>query len=82
MRRLVGRAALRLSAWGLALGVIIAIPLAFVFRALIVGVSLQLLDPLVWTPVMAMLAAVAFVAAFVPAQRAARIDPVTVLRAD
>lgn len=82
VRRLVGRSALRLSAWGLGLGLVIAIPLAFVFRALIVGVSLQLLDPLVWTPVMGMLAAVAFVAAFVPARRASRVDPVTVLRAD
>ena len=61
LRRLVGRAALRLSAWGLGIGLVIAIPLAFVFRALIVGVSLKLLDPLVWIPVIGMLAAVAFV---------------------
>ena len=51
LRRLVARAALRLSAWGLGIGLVIANPLAFV-------------------------------AAFVPARRAARVDPVTVLRTD
>lgn len=82
LRKLVGRAAFRLSAWGLGLGVLIAIPLAFLFRALLLGVSLQLLDPMVWVPVVGLLAVVAFAAALVPARRAARVNPVTVLRAE
>jgi putative ABC transport system permease protein len=79
---LVGRVALRLLAGGLLLGLLIAVPLAFVFRALLVGVSLDLLDPWAWMPVVALLGAVTVFAAFLPARRAAAVNPVDVLRAE
>jgi predicted permease len=79
---MVGRLAFRLAAAGLVVGLVVAVPMAFLFRAIIIGVSLQLLDPWVWTPVVLMLAAVAAMAALVPARRASRVDPVTVLRAE
>jgi predicted permease len=79
---IVGRLALRLSGWGLAAGLVIAVPLAFVFRALMVGFSLSVTDPLSWLPVLAALAGVTVLAAIVPARRASRVDPMRVLRAE
>ena len=79
---IVGRAAVRLLTAGLVVGLLIAIPLAFVFRALLVGVELDLLDPWAWTPVILALGAVTMLAAIVPARRAARVNPVEVLRAE
>ncbi len=40
------------------------------------------LDPITFASVVAMLFAVAFVASFIPAQRATRVDPILALRAE
>ncbi len=79
---IVGRLALRLAGWGLAVGLAIAVPLGFAMRAMIVGVSLSIDDPWSWLPVIAALAAVTLLAALVPARRAARVDPIRVLRVE
>lgn len=79
---LVGRLALRLSAIGLTAGVLITVPLALVFRSLLVGVTLPVFDPVAWLPVIAVLAGVTAVAALGPARRAARIDPMRVLKVE
>ncbi len=79
---LVGRLALRLSAIGLMAGLLITVPLAFVFRSLLVGVALPVFDPWAWLPVVAVLAMVTVVAAVGPARQAARIDPLSVLKVE
>jgi predicted permease len=65
---------------GIAVGTIAAIAAAKVMETLVFGVSAS--DPLTLAAVGATLACVAFVASLVPAYRAVRFDPVTVLRAE
>jgi predicted permease len=69
---------LRLAAMGLVLGVIGSMLLARTLRGLVYGVSPT--DPAAFASVVALLAIVAVVAAWVPARRAARVDPMQVLR--
>ncbi len=75
---LVVRQSVRLVLAGGAGGFAIAVPLAFAIRAALIGISP--IDPLAVVPTLVALAAVAIVAAAVPARRAARIDPVRALR--
>ena len=75
---LVVRQAVRLAVYGSIAGVAIAVPIAFGLRALLAGVSP--LDPLALAPTLALLFVVAIAAAVIPARRAARVDPVSVLR--
>lgn len=82
LRAIVGRLALRLSGAGLAGGLLVTVPLALVFRSQLVGVTLAVFDPWAWLPVVAALAGITFIAALGPARRAARVDPVSVLRAE
>ena len=79
---IVGRLALRLAGWGLAAGLILSVPAAFALRAMLVGITLSVADPLSWLPVLAALGGVTVLAAIVPARRAARVDPVRVLRVE
>jgi predicted permease len=65
---------------GIAAGTIAAIASAKVMEALVFGVSPA--DPLTLAAVGATLACVALMASLVPAYRALRVDPVTVLRAE
>jgi putative ABC transport system permease protein len=65
---------------GIAAGTIAALASARVMETLVFGVSAS--DPLTLAAVAATLALVAFMASLVPAYRALRLDPVTVLRAD
>jgi ABC-type lipoprotein release transport system permease subunit len=51
-----------------------------VLRALVYGVSTT--DPLTFAVVPVIVVAVAVLAAMIPARRAARVDPATVLRMD
>ncbi len=65
---------------GIAIGLLGAFALSRVLRAVLFDVSAH--DPLTYAAVAVMLAVVAAVACGIPAARAARIDPVTALRAD
>jgi ABC-type antimicrobial peptide transport system permease subunit len=72
------RAALRLVAMGIGAGVLIAIPAATVIESQLYGISPG--DPWNLVLVAAFLIAVATVAAYIPARRAARVDPMVALR--
>ena len=65
---------------GTAIGVVSALLLARVMSSLLFGVSSA--DPLTFTAIPLLLAAVAFVACYVPARRATRVDPLVALRTE
>ncbi len=76
--QLVVRQALWLVAVGLALGLLGAVVLTRVLRTFLFEV--EPLDPLTFVCVSAFLAVVALLASYLPARRAARIDPMVALR--
>jgi putative ABC transport system permease protein len=79
--RLVLGHGLLLVAIGLGIGVLAALILtAFVPQALLPNVSVR--DPLTFVTTSLVLAAVAALASFIPAQRATRIDPLVALRTE
>jgi hypothetical protein len=80
VRRLVTRQAVRLTLAGLAAGLALALPLAHAMRVVFLGISP--FDPVALAPAMAILAASAVAAAWLPARRAAAVDPARTLRAD
>jgi putative ABC transport system permease protein len=63
---------------GITLGLLAAVAIAKVVASFLVGVSAT--DPLTYAAVCLSLAAVALLASFVPAHRAAKVDPVIALR--
>ena len=69
-----------LTTIGIALGVGAALALSRVVRAVLFGVSPM--DPMTYAAVSGVLAAVMLLATYLPARRAARVDPVVALRAD
>jgi len=71
---------LRLTALGAALGIGASIALSRFLEGLLYEVSPA--DPATYAGVSAVLVAVALVACWIPARRAARIDPVQALRAE
>ncbi len=75
---LVLKQVVRLSAAGLVIGVLILIAAGGALERLLVGV--RPLDPATIAAAAAILAAVALIAAWVPATRAARVDPIAALR--
>jgi len=75
----IGRA-LRLTTIGLGVGIVLAAGAGQLLRGQIFGVSP--LDPVTFVAVVALLAAVAFLAAWLPARRAARVDPIVALRSE
>jgi putative ABC transport system permease protein len=77
---MVVRRGLALAAVGIALGSAGAWGLARVLQTLLFGVRPR--DPLTFVAVAALLGAVAFVASWLPARRAARVDPLSAIRAD
>ena len=80
VRRLFLRHGLWLIAAGIAVGVGVAAALTRVMAAFLFGVGPM--DPVTYAAVSAILALVALLATWLPARRAARVDPVLALRAD
>ena len=80
LRRLVLRDALGLTAAGVVLGVIAAVALGHGVAPVLIGVRPD--DPLTLGAVAGLAAAAGLVAAWSPARRAARTDPLAALRAD
>jgi ABC-type antimicrobial peptide transport system permease subunit len=77
---LVLKLSLRLVLIGLGIGVVLAIAATWTLSSFLYGVSSR--DPLIFLAVSMLLIAVAVVAGFVPARRAAQVDPMMALRAE
>jgi putative ABC transport system permease protein len=68
----------KLTLLGLIIGIVAALILARLAQGVLFGVSPT--DPITLGSVAAILAVVAFVASFIPARRATRVDPMVALR--
>ena len=77
MRLVLGQA-LRLTAIGVVMGLVLAAAAARLFSELLVGV--RPFDPATFAGVTGLLAAIAVLASYLPARRAARLDPLQALR--
>jgi predicted permease len=80
VRQLFLRHGLLLTGVGLALGTGVALAITRVMSALLFGVSPM--DPVTYVAVAASLGSIALLATYLPARRAARVDPIVALRAD
>jgi predicted permease len=78
--RMMTRQGLALSAAGIVLGMVGALVTAASLRTLLFGVSA--FDPLTFIGVPLLVGAIAVLACYLPARRAARIDPMTALRSE
>jgi putative ABC transport system permease protein len=76
--RLVVGQGMRLSALGIGIGILAAIALTRVMRKMLVGVSAT--DPATFAAIGALFLAVAALACWLPARRAAKLDPLVALR--
>ncbi|HEV7553018.1 MAG TPA: FtsX-like permease family protein, partial [Candidatus Angelobacter sp.] len=76
--RLVVGQGMRLAGIGLAIGIVLALLTTRLLRGLLFGVTPT--DPVTFAAVVALLSAVAFVACYVPAYKATRVDPMIALR--
>lgn len=77
---LILRRALLLTAAGIAAGIVCAVAIARLLRSFLYGVSV--LDPAVFGTVVLLLTLVALAAAFIPALRASKVDPMVTLRCE
>ncbi|MGB8475787.1 MAG: ABC transporter permease [Candidatus Acidiferrum sp.] len=78
MRRMVVLQGMRLVLVGLVIGVAAAVALSRYMASLVFGVKTS--DPTVFLAVVLVLSAVAWAAAYLPALRASRVDPIVALR--
>jgi putative ABC transport system permease protein len=76
--QLVLRESLRLAAAGIGIGLVAALAATRALSGLLFGTSVR--DPLTFTALAALLIAVAVLASYVPARRAAKVDPMVALR--
>jgi putative ABC transport system permease protein len=80
VRRIVVRQGMGLLAVGMAVGVPAALGAAHLLGRLLYGVGPG--DPLTFAGVIAVIAGVTWISAYIPARRATRVDPAIVLRGD
>ncbi|MCA9736051.1 MAG: ABC transporter permease, partial [Gemmatimonadetes bacterium] len=80
VRRLVIRDALGMVAGGLVVGVLLALALGSTLRSMLYGVAST--DPLTFLLAVPVLMAGAFLATWIPARRATRVDPTSAMRAE
>lgn len=78
--RLVLQQGMKLTGIGAAIGLVLSLLASQLLASLLVGVSAR--DPEVYVAVPLLLAAISLLACYVPARRAARIDPLLALRQD
>jgi len=71
---------IRLATAGIGLGVLIALAVTRLLAALLYGVGTS--DPATFVSVVALLAVVSLIASYLPARRAARVDPMVALRSE
>ena len=78
--RLILVSGIRLAAIGLTIGLVLSLLVSRLLAVLLFGITPR--DPLTMTIAAAVLAAVALLACYVPARRAARLDPLEALRCE
>jgi putative ABC transport system permease protein len=78
MLRMVVRQALRVSLAGAAAGIVITMGVSRLLTKFLYGVSPS--DPLTYVLVSALLTGVVLLSSYIPARRAARVDPIAALR--
>lgn len=76
--KLVVRQGMTLVGIGLGLGLVGAIAMTRVMTTLLFGVTAK--DPATFVAVAALLALIAFIACYIPARRATKVDPLMALR--
>jgi ABC-type antimicrobial peptide transport system permease subunit len=80
LRRMFVLSGLTLAGTGVAIGLAVAVGMTQLMKSLLFGISP--LDPLTYVTVPVVLVAAAVLASYLPARRAAAVDPVESLRAD